>query len=418
MSFATYIDELCAQTRKGAKALRALSLDKRNAALQRLAALLIEETPAILNANAQDLELAQKNGISSAMLDRLTLTPARIEPMAQGVLEIAQFTDPLGQILGTVHRPNGLEIQKVTVPIGSILFIYEARPNVTIDGAALCLKSGNAVILRGGKESAASSQKLVELAQSALAEFGIDPAAVQLVNTADREVVNALLKRDDALQLVIPRGGEGLIRSVTENSRIPVIKHYKGVCHIYVDQSAKLDLVEPILLNAKVQRPGVCNAAETFLFDRNLAKEQIQVWIAALQANGVEVRGEADLSAICPGVIPANSADWDEEYLDLIVSVKLVNGIDEAIEHIDQHSSGHTEALISESSDIQNAFLSQIDSSSLMINASTRFADGGQYGLGAEVGISTDRLHARGPMGVESLCTYKWIVRGQGQIRS
>lgn len=418
MNLLNYVEELCVQTRRGAKALRALSLEKRNAALCKMADLLIEHTDSILSANALDLESAAKSGISPAMMDRLTLTPARIESMAQGVREIAEFADPLGHSLSQIQRPNGLQIEKITVPIGSILFIYEARPNVTIDGAALCLKSGNAVILRGGKESAASSTRLVEIAQMALAAYGIEPNAVQLVNTADREVVNALLKRDDALQLVIPRGGEGLIRSVSENSRIPVIKHYKGVCHIYVDASAQTDLVEPILLNAKVQRPGVCNAAETFLFDQKLPSTQIQQWVQALQAKGVEVRGDAFLANLCPNIQPVQESDWDEEYLDLIVSIKCVNGISEAIEHIDLHSSGHTEALIAQDPQIQEAFLTQLDSSSLMINASTRFADGGQYGLGAEVGISTDRLHARGPMGVESLCTYKWIVRGTGQIRS
>lgn len=418
MSIHNYVDALCAQTRRGAKALRALSIQSRNQALLRLAELLRSETPSILEANATDLQNAQQSGISSAMLDRLTLTPDRIESMAKGVEEIANFADPLNQVLESKTRPNGLQIDKISVPIGSILFIYEARPNVTIDGAALCLKSGNAVILRGGKESASSSQRLVELCQQALAEFKIEQNAVQLVESADREIVNALLKRDDALQLVIPRGGEGLIRSVTENSRIPVIKHYKGVCHIYVDQSARPEIVSPILINAKVQRPGVCNAVETILFDQNLDQSLILDWIKDLQAQGVTVIGDAKTRSIAEQIQEATPEDWDTEYLDLRVSIRLVDGVKEAIDHIDRHSSGHTESILAESLDAQNAFLTQIDSASLMVNASTRFADGGQYGLGAEVGISTDRLHARGPMGVESLCTYKWIVRGTGQIRA
>lgn len=418
MSLEAYVQDLCTQTKLGAKALRALSVAKRNGALLKLAELLRAEVPSILAANEKDLIQAKEMGVSSAMLDRLTLNPARIEDMAKGVEEIAAFEDPVGHVLDSKTRPNGILIEKKTVPIGSILFIYEARPNVTIDGAALCLKSGNAVILRGGKESAYSSQRLVELCQSALGAFDIDPSAVQLIDKSDREIVNLLLKRDDALQLVIPRGGEGLIRSVTENSRIPVIKHYKGICHIYVDASADFSIVSPILINAKVQRPSACNAVETVLFHQDIPATTIQSWLQDLMDKNVVIYGDADFCTLHPQIQLADESNWDTEYLELKLSAKRVKDVHEAISHIDQHASGHTESILAQDEAIQSEFLAQVDSSSVMVNVSTRFADGGQYGLGAEVGISTDRLHARGPMGVESLCTYKWILKGQGQVRS
>jgi glutamate-5-semialdehyde dehydrogenase len=411
------VDYLCIQTRRASRIMRTSTSEQRNQVLKRIAELLRIEKASILEANLKDRIEAEAQGISSAMLDRLTLDPSRIEAMAIGVEEIAAFEDPLGVKLERRDRPNGLVIDKVSVPIGSIFFIFESRPNVTIDGAALCIKSGNAVILRGGKESLHSSRLLIELVQKALHENHLEPNAVQGISNPDRLIVSQLLKRDDALQLVIPRGGENLIRSVTEQSRVPVIKHYKGVCHVYIDQSANLEHAHNILMNAKTHRPGVCNAAETFLLDQNLSDSKLQDLLTPLLAQGVEIRGDQRIVAILPEAKPATQEDWETEYLDLIVSVKCVDGVEGAIDHIESFGSGHTEAIVAEDLSALQAFESSVDSSSIMLNASTRFADGGQFGLGAEVGISTDRLHARGPMGVESLCTYKWIVRGNGQIR-
>jgi glutamate-5-semialdehyde dehydrogenase len=417
MTTINYVDTLAKNTRKAAKQLRSQSTESRNLALQKLSELLRADTTAIIEANQKDLIAAKEMDLSEAMVDRLTLTEERLEGIATAVDEIRAFADPLGKELGTLKRDDGLIISRKSVAIGSILFIYESRPNVTIDGAALCLKSGNAVILRGGKESAHSSGKFIELVHQALNFANIDSGAVQLVNTADRTVVQELLKRDDALHLVIPRGGEGLIRSVSENSRIPVIKHYKGVCHVYIDQSADLAKALDVSLNAKTHRTGVCNASETLLIDKNLSEESIIKVVSNLSKKGVEIRGDENICKLIQQAIPATAEDWDAEYLDMIISVKLVDGVTGATDHIDEFGSGHTEAIIAENQDVLDFFENNVDSSSVMLNASTRFADGGEYGLGAEVGISTDRLHARGPMGVESLTTYKWVVKGNGHIR-
>jgi glutamate-5-semialdehyde dehydrogenase len=333
------------------------------------------------------------------------------------VEQIAAFRDPVGAVLDSRVTEDGLKISKVSVPLGAIFFIYESRPNVTIDGAALCLKAGDAVILRGGKESLRSCVALANVVREALEAEGITPDAVRLVDRPDHEIVSMLLKRGDALDVVIPRGGERLIRAVVEQSVVPVLKHYKGICHIYVDKDADMAKVLPIVVNAKAQRPSVCNAMETLLVDRALGAEKTREILDALKAANVEIVGDEEIRKIDPSAGAATDEDWDTEYLALKLSAKVVDGVDGAIAHIEAHSSGHTESILTENAATAEKFLARVDSSSVMHNASTRFSDGGMYGLGAEVGISTDKLHARGPMGVDSLTSYKWVVRGNGQIR-
>jgi glutamate-5-semialdehyde dehydrogenase len=418
MNYENYVEELGKAARAASRSLRMVNANTRNEVLESAAKSLLEKKSQIMTANALDLEAAQAMGLSEAMYDRLTLTEERIQGMSDALLEIAAFEDPLGKVLGQSTTKDGLTIEKQSVPIGSILFIYESRPNVTIDGAALCLKSGNAVVLRGGKESAHSSKILVDIFRHCMDSCGVDPNGVQLVEHTDRSIVNLLLQRPQDLDLVIPRGGESLIKAVVEQSKIPVIKHYKGLCHIYVDASADLFKAKEIILNAKVQRPGVCNAMETLLLDRNLPVAARQEILEALLASDVKILGDEACASLNEKIIPATDEDWATEYLDYVLSVKTVSGLQEAVDHIADYGSGHTEAVLAQDSDVQNYFVASVDSSSVMINASTRFADGGMYGLGAEVGISTDKLHARGPMGVESLTSYKWIVRGNGQVRN
>ena len=396
------IAEKIARTAKNAALeLRVLHTDTRNKALQKIAEAIRFCDTKIIEENKRDIETAENSGMPRAMLDRLTLTPRHIEEMAKGVEEIAAFADPLGKILERRTLANDIDISRVSVPIGAIFFIYESRPNVTIDGAALCFKAGNAVILRGGKESVHSSSFLAEIFCDALAEFGISKDVVQYINNPDRDLLGYLLSQDRYLDLVIPRGGEGLIRAVNEQSKIPVIKHFNGICHIYIDKSADIDKAAKILYNAKVQRPSACNAAETVLFHKDLTKEAVERILKPLEEAGVEFYFQKR------GI----------EYLDLQISVCSVDGLKEACEHIEKYGSHHTDAIVAEDSEALEYFAYNVDSASVMLNASTRFADGGQYGLGAEVGISTDKLHARGPMGVESLCSYKWVLRGNGQIR-
>ena len=383
--------------------LRTLSSETRRRVLQKVAAHIRLNEAKIIEENKKDIEAAGKSKVrlAAAMIDRLTLTPARIEDMAKGVEEIAEFPDHLGKVLEHRTLKNGIDISRVATPLGAIFFIYESRPNVTIDGAALCFKAGNAVVLRGGKESIHSSVFLSSLFRDVLSEEGISKEAVQYVDNPDRNLLVELLKQNTYLDLVIPRGGEGLIRAVSEQSKIPVIKHFNGICHIYVDKSADIKKAADILLNAKVQRPSACNAVETVLFHKDLLKEAVEKVLAPLKEAGVVLNRDA-----C-GI----------EYLDLQISVCTVENIEAACTHIEKYGSHHTDAIISEDPEALEFFANNVDSSSVMLNASTRFADGGQYGLGAEVGISTDKLHARGPMGVESLCTYKWILRGNGQVR-
>ena len=395
--------ERIALTAKNASlGLRTLSSEARNKALQKVAALICEQEAKIIEENKKDIELAKKSGLTSYMIDRLTLNSTRIEEMARGVAEIGSFADPLGQTLESRILKNSITLSRISVPIGAIFFIYESRPNVTIDGAALCFKAGNAVILRGGKESINSSSFLAKIFCDALAEVGISRNVVQYIDNPDRDLLAEMLKQNKYLNLVIPRGGEGLIRAVSEQSKIPVIKHFNGICHIYIDKSADLEKAANILYNAKVQRPGVCNSVETVLFHKDLPESSVEQVLKPLKKAGVQLH--YDKSGI--------------EYLDLQISVCFVNNAEEACEHIEKYGSHHTDAVIAEDQEILEYFANNVDSSSVMLNASTRFADGGQYGLGAEVGISTDKLHARGPMGVESLCSYKWILRGNGQVRA
>ena len=394
-------ENIAQRAKKASLELRSLSAQVRNSVLQKTAHILREQEAKIIGENEKDIHAAKESGMLPAMLDRLTLTPKRIEEMAKGMEEIAAFADPLGKILEHRKLKNGIDISRISVPLGAIFFIYESRPNVTIDGAALCFKAGNAVILRGGKESVHSSSFLAKLFCDSLAEQGISKNAVQYIDNPDRGLLGELLRQSEYLDLVIPRGGEGLIRTVSEQSKIPVIKHFNGICHVYVDKSADVEKAAKILFNAKVQRPSVCNAAETVLFHKDLPKEAVEQILKPLQEAGVVLHYDK-----C-GI----------EYLDLQISVGFVDGVKEACEHIEKHGSHHTDAIVAEDNEALEYFASHVDSSSVMLNASTRFADGGEYGLGAEVGISTDKLHARGPMGVESLCSYKWVLRGSGQVR-
>jgi len=389
--------ERIAETAKEASLyMRTLSIENRNNILLAVAKKLREQETEILEENKKDIA-ATPPSMSAAMLDRLTLTPKRIEEMAKGVEEIAAFADPLGKILEHRALPNGIDISRVSVALGAILFIYESRPNVTIDGAALCFKSGNSVILRGGKESLHTSSCLANIFSSAVEHKGV----VQYMDNPDRNLLAELLKLNKYIDLVIPRGGEGLIRMVNDQSKIPVIKHFNGICHVYIDKSADLKKAANILYNSKVQRPSVCNAAETVLFHKGLPPEAVEQVLKPLKEAGVELFYEKR------GI----------EYLDLQISVCFVEGVEEACEHIEKNGSHHTDAIVAENTEALEYFANNVDSSSVMLNASTRFADGGQYGLGAEVGISTDKLHARGPMGVESLCSYKWVLKGNGQVR-
>lgn len=411
------VEKLGTQTRIASRDLRTISHEQRNKALASIALGLIENTDAILVENAKDLKAAEANGLSGAMIDRLTLTVDSIQGISTAVKQIESFEDPLNKNLGVTTTADGLEIEKRSVAIGSILFIYESRPNVTIDGAALCLKSGNAVILRGGKESFYSSMILVKIVREALLANKIPVNAVQLVEQTDRELVGLLLQRDQDIDLVIPRGGESLIKAVVEQSRIPVIKHYKGLCHVYVDASADHKKALDIVINAKTHRTGVCNAAETLILDKRLNLDFQKSIIDALLERGVKICGDEHVQTLNSHVTVADAKEYATEYLDHAISVKSVDDVYGALDHIDTFGSGHTEAIVAQDQATLDLFVAGVDSSSVMTNASTRFADGGMYGLGAEVGISTDKLHARGPMGVESLTTYKWIVKGDGHVR-
>jgi glutamate-5-semialdehyde dehydrogenase len=396
------IAEGIAKTAKNASlGLRTLSAELRNSALQKVAASIRHKESEIMEENKKDVEAAGASGMSGYMIDRLALNSKRIEDMAAGVEEIAAFANPLGKVLEHRTLKNGIDISRISVPLGAVFFIYESRPNVTIDGAALCFKAGNAVILRGGKESVHSSSFLAKLFCNALEELNISKDAVQYVDNPDRSLLACLLKQNTYLVLVIPRGGEGLIKAVSEQSKIPVIKHFNGICHVYIDKSADLEKAANILFNAKVQRPSVCNAAETVLFHKDLPKETVEKILMPLKEAGVQL----------------HYGKYGMEYLDLQISVCFVSDVREACEHIELHGSRHTDAIVAEDKEILEYFASNVDSSSVMLNVSTRFADGGCYGLGAEVGISTDKLHARGPMGVESLCSYKWVLKGSGQVR-
>lgn len=372
----------------------------------------------LIEENQKDLNAGRKAGLSSAMLDRLELNDKRINGMIKACHEVAALNDPVGKITDMTVRPEGFKVGKMRSPIGVIGIIYEARPNVTIEAAALCLKSGNAVLLRGGSSAFYSNMALVKILQHALQEHGVPVNLISYLDSTDRKAVDDMLVQDDLIHLVIPRGGESLIRSVVEKSRIPVLKHYKGVCHVYVDELADLKMAKELAVNAKVQRPGVCNAMETLVVDLAIAEKFLPMVLKELQEKEVEIRGcEKTIGLYSDNVKPATDDDYYEEFLDLRLAVKTVEGLDEAISFINTYGSGHTDSIITQDLSRAQQFLDEVDSASVMVNASTRLSDGGVYGLGAEIGISTDRLHARGPMGLEELTTYKWIVQGEGHIR-
>ncbi len=413
-----YCHQLADRAKAAGRSLAVTSGHKRTAALQAVARAITERAENIQQENALDLEAGEQAGLSAALLDRLKLDTKRIEAMAQSVRQIAAQPDPIGQVIDGYVRPNGLRIEKQRVPIGAVLIIFESRPNVTSDAAALCIKSGNAVILRGGKEAIHSNTAIAACVRDGLEQVSLDPDTVQLVQTTDREAVSQLLKMEGKIDLAIPRGGESLIRAVVEQAHIPVIKHYTGNCHVYVDAAADDKMALDICINAKTQRPGVCNAAETILFHKDAAQRGLLKRVCeALAAQQVEIRGDERTREQFPAAKPATQEDWGAEYLDKIVAIGVVDSLDKAVEHINRYGSKHTDAIVTTRVDAAERFVEGIDSANVMVNCSTRFSDGGQYGLGAEIGISTDKLHARGPMGAADLTTYKWVVRGSGQIR-
>jgi glutamate-5-semialdehyde dehydrogenase len=412
------MSRLARAARRAARIVAKAPAASRIAALGAIADALDAQQRDILEANARDLAAAEAARTSAAMVDRLRLTDARIAALAAAVREIAAAPEVVGRIERTETRPSGLEVARVRIPLGVVLMIYEARPNVTVDAAALCLKAGNACILRGGREALESNRALSRAVQAGLAAAGLPAAAVQLVPTTDREAIAQLVKLDDLIDLCIPRGGEGLIRYVAEHARVPVIKHYKGVCHVYVHGAADLAMAERIVENAKVQRPGVCNALETLLVDRTVAEQFIPSLVKRL-APRVELRGDDTVQRIGGSLVNAASEDdWYAEYLDLVLAVRVVDDLDAAIAHIEKYGSSHTESIVTTDAAAAERFVRDVDSSTVVVNASTRFADGGELGLGAEIGISTTRLHAYGPMGAEGLTTTKFVVRGSGQIRT
>lgn len=390
---------------------------QKNEWLTRSADALIRRSDDVLTANQRDLAAAAEHGLSEASKDRLRLSQDRLAAMAEGLRQIAALADPVGRVLDSSVRPNGLVVHKVGVPLGVIFFIYEARPNVTVDAAGLCVKSGNAIILRGGSEALHSNAALHRVLQEALSESGLPGDAVQLVTNPDRAAVGALLQMSAWIDLVIPRGGESLIRRVAQESRMPVLKHYQGICHVYVDRAADLDVAEKIVVNAKCQRPGVCNAAESLLVHADVAETFLPRVGAALKARGVELRGCPITCRLIPGAKPATEQDYSTEYLDLVLSVRVVPSLEEALTHIARHGSQHSDAIITMDLEAAQRFTRAVDSAAVLVNASTRFHDGFEFGLGAEIGISTDKFHARGPCGLQELCSYKYIVYGEGQVR-
>lgn len=411
----TLIADMGARARDAATTLAGLPTAAKAAGLRAAAAAIRADAGAILAANARDVEAGAANGLSGALLDRLRLDPARLEAAAAGVEAVASLADPVGAVIDSSERPNGLKLSRVRVPIGVIGIIYESRPNVTADAAALCVMSGNAAILRGGSEAALSNRAIHAAFARGLGEAGLPADAAQLVPTTDRAAVGAMLKADGVIDLIVPRGGKSLVARVQEEARVPVLAHLDGICHLYIDQAADPDMAVRLAVNAKMRRTGICGATETLLIDR--AFPDPAPILAALVDSGCELRGDADVRAIEPRAIAANAQDWDTEYLDSILSVALVDGVAGAMAHIARHSSRHTDAIVTEDAATAEHFLNRVDSAIVMWNASTQFADGGEFGLGAEIGIATGRLHARGPVALEGLTTYKWIVRGTGQAR-
>ena len=411
------IRQMARDAKQAAGVISRCATAKKNQALMSMADLLDQQAETIFKENRKDLKQAEDAGLSAAMVDRLTVTDKTIAAMAGGLREVAAATDPVGTMGATRIRPNGLRVSRMRIPLGVIGIIYESRPNVTIDAAGLCLKSGNAVILRGGSEALHSNRALAAVIGQALESVDLPTRAAQVVPTEDRAAINALLAQEEFVDLIIPRGGEGLIRFVVEHSKIPVLKHYKGVCHVFVDQTADLQMAEEICYNSKVQRPGVCNAMETLLVHREVAGSFLPAMARRFQAAGVTLRGCPQTCAILSGITPATDADWPAEYLDLILAVKVVADMDDAMAHIARYGSLHTETIVTRDFSRAHRFVREVDASVVMVNASTRFNDGGQLGLGAEMGISTSKLHAFGPMGIEELTTRIFVVLGDGQVR-
>jgi glutamate-5-semialdehyde dehydrogenase len=406
------------RAREAAAALALASTEAKNAALGAMAERIEANTGKILEANAQDVEAARAKGRDAAFIDRLALSEARVASMAKGLRDIAELADPVGEVMARWTRPNGLEISRVRVPIGVIGIIYESRPNVTADAAGLCLKSGNAAILRSGSESFLTSLVIANSLSEAVVSSGLPEAAIQLVPTVDRSAVGFMLGGlGGAIDVIVPRGGKDLVGRVQAEARLPVFAHLEGVCHVYVHEATKLDMAKEIVLNAKMRRTGVCGAAETLLVDRKIAPTHLAPLVEMLIEAGCEVRGDPDAQRADSRVRPASEEDWPKEYLDAIIAVKVVDGLDEAIEHIGRYGSQHTDAIVTEDRAAAEAFLGRVDSAIVLHNASTQFADGGEFGMGAEIGIATGRFHARGPVGVEQLTIYKYVVRGAGQTR-
>lgn len=418
MSIEKQVLKIAKDSKAASKELSNLSSKKKNDILIKMSDELLNHALLLKQENEKDLENAKEKGLSDAFIDRLTLSDSTVQAMAEGLRDVAMLPDPVGEVTRMWRRPNDLLVGKVRIPLGVIGIIYESRPNVTADAAGLCLKSGNTVILRGGSEAINSNLAIANILRDVIQKEGIPKEVIQVIPITDRAAINEMLKLEDYIDVIIPRGGEELIRFVVQNSRIPVIKHYKGVCHIFVDESADFSMAEDIVINAKVQRPGVCNALETLLVHRNIVPVFLPSMIQKLQDRGVEIRGCPRVLQTVPSVKQATEEDWYEEYLDLILSVKAVDGLDEAINHITRYGSLHTEAIVTSNYENSQRFLKEVNSSVVLVNASTRFNDGNQLGLGAEIGISTTKLHAFGPMGLEELTTCKFIVYGNGQIRS
>jgi len=417
MDIKAYVLKKAKAAKEGARLLAKASSKEKNNALLKMAAALKKRKAELIKENKKDIAFAEKKGLSKAMIDRLALNDERINEMAQGLIEVAALPDPVGEVIRMWERPNGMVVGKMRVPIGVIGIIYESRPNVTADASSLCLKAGNAVILRGGSEAINSNKAIVKILRDAAKTAGLDEDAITFIDIPEREAVMEMLKLEGIIDLIIPRGGEGLIRTVTANSRIPVLKHYKGVCHIFVDRAADLKMAEDICFNAKVQRPGTCNAMETMLVDKKVAKVFLPSMIKRFKAAKVSLKGCPETRKIDKSIAAVREDDFYMEYLDLILNVKVVKDMDEAIEHIAKYSSAHSDAIVTENYEKAMRFLREVDSSAVFVNASTRLNDGYQFGLGAEIGISTDKIHARGPMGLEELTCTKFIVLGDGQIR-
>jgi len=417
MTLKDEITRLAKQARESSSALAIASGDKKNETLRLMADYLDKARSKILKANRKDVLAAKRAKASGAFIDRLTLNQARLKKMSNALRDVALLPDPVGEISRMLQRPNGLLVGKMKVPIGVIGIIYESRPDVTSEAGALCLKSGNAVVLKGGKEAINSNLAIHDCWKKAIKKAGLPEGVLNLVGSRERKAVDILLKLDQYIDLIIPRGGESLIKKIASQSRIPVIKHYKGICHIYVDEEADLNMAEEIVFNAKVQRPGTCNAMETLLVHRDVAARFLPGAAKKLQEAGVEIRGCALTRKIVKRSKTAGEKDWKKEYLDLILSVKVVESFEEALAHIARYGSGHSEAIVTDNYQQGLDFLKKVDAAAVYINASTRFTDGGEFGLGAEIGISTDKLHARGPMGLEELTSYKWVILGSGQVR-